>query len=393
MVLTAIAVAGGWHRVLGGHWLDPAVLLRGAVCAAAAQLGFLCCSAIGGLAAGLQLSDVDFGTGRVRARWLIGRRIIVLRTIPLPVRFGFDQPLDGVPAARRWVVAFVPALVSAAALAVIGWQFRHPDATSPVPVDWLRPATFVAVIAFLWLAVLGGQVNAPSQVANRWVLWHPRRAEHPKSRVSDQDRVHIQRIAVADCRADVATMRAERTALGDRISAFGATMLQTSEWHHEGEYARAAAAVAPFLYSSGREDLAIRYVFCMYTGLAALAQQPIEPDALAHARALCPDLAHQLRRDLAAFVLTVFALLDRDTDLARQFAQQVIRWAPERYDLGEAELLLAIAASMAGDVREARAALRRGRRRAASSPLVAVVERRLAEAPAITVTVDALADD
>ncbi|GIL25253.1 hypothetical protein NUM_05080 [Actinocatenispora comari] len=393
IALYAFIVVSSWHHMLGGHWLDPALLRRGLACAALAQLGFLCCSAIGGLLAGLQLSDVDFGTGRVRARWLIGRRIVAVRTVPLPIRFGFNQPRTGVPAPRRWVVALVPALASATALAATWWQLRHPEAAGPVPAEWLRPATYTAVLTFGWLAVLGGQLNVPSQLPNRWVLWHPRRGEHATMPVDGPDRKRFQRIFVASCQADVATMRAERTALAGSISEFDSVILQCAEWYHQGRYATAATAVAPLLDSPDTDNLSSRYAFCTYAGLATIAGQPVDPDVVVRARELCPVIATELRRDLAAFVLTVFAIHDRDHDLARRFGQQVIRWTPNRYDAGEAELLMAIAAAIAGETQEARVALRRGRRRAPGSPLVAVAERRLAEPPAISMTVDAVGAD
>jgi hypothetical protein len=91
-------------------------------------------------------------------------------------------------------------------------------------------------------------------------------------------------------------------------------------------------------------------------------------------------------------VLALFALYDRDTELAREFTQQATRWASSGDDAGEAELVAAIAAAKAGDGREAQRSLRRGRRRAPSSPLLVVAERRLVEPPEITLTVGGVAN-
>lgn len=394
IALYAFVVTAGWHEILGDRWLDPAMLWRGAVCAAVAQLGFLCCTLLGGLLGGLHVAVVDVGTGRIRGRWLVGRRTLLLRTVPLPIRFGLFQPKGGVPTARRWLLAFVPALASTAAMVWLVWQQRHADQpVGPIPPSWLWPATAVAVFAFGWLVVCGGQLGVPTQLPIRLALWRPRRYAPPESRAPRSDLVRAQRLSLADHRADPTAMQSELDALADSMSEQDVALLRYHIRYHRGEYAAASAGAAALLDVVGTDDLAIRYSFCLYTGLAVLAGQPVDPDAGARARELCPVLGHTTKRDSAAFVLALFALYDRDTDLARQFAQQAVRWAMNAQDAGEAELVASIAAATEGDGREAQRSLRRGRRRAPGSPLVAVAERRLAEPPAISMTVDAVGAD
>ncbi|BCJ36524.1 hypothetical protein Athai_40270 [Actinocatenispora thailandica] len=385
-----IFVAGAhWHEVLGESWLDPAMLRRGVVCAAVAQLGFLCCTLLGGVLGGLHLAVLDVGTGRVRGRWLIGRRVLLLRTIPLPVRFGLFQPKGGVATARRWLLAVVPALASTAAAVWIVWQELNFDRpVGPIPPSWLRPATAVAVFAFAWLVLIGGQLNVASQLPIRVALWRPRRYAPPESVATRAGLARAQRISLADHRGDTATVQAELDALAGTMSEQDLALMRGRLQYLRGEYAAASAGAAALLDVAGPEDLATRFGFCLYTGLAMLAGQPVDPDTAARARELCPALGYAIQRDGAAFVLALFALYDRDAELARQFAQQSVRWATNARDAGEAELVAAVAAAIAGDGREARRALRRGRRRAPTSPLVAVAERRLSEPPAITVTVD-----
>ncbi|MEV0838755.1 hypothetical protein AB0I55_04270 [Actinocatenispora sera] len=394
LVLALLVSVLWWNGSLGDHWLDGPVLLRGVACVAMVQLGFLCTTLIGGLLAGLDVAVLDIGTGRIRGRWLIGRYAVLLRTIPLPIRFGFNQPRGGVATARRWLLAFVPALASTAAMVWVLWQLLNFDrSVGPIPVPWLRPAATIALFVFGWLVLWGGQLNVPSQLPTRIALWRPRRFAPTKWAVAKAGRVTAQRLSRAESRGDHEAMQVSLDALADNISERDAALVRIAIRYHRGEYAAASAAAAAHLDVVGIDDMMARGSFCLYTGLAVLADQPVAPEAAARARELCPAVAFTLRRDFAAVVLALFALYDRDTDLALQFCQQAIRWSINQYDAGEAELIAAIAAATAGDRREAQRSLRRGRRRAPTSPLAAVVERRLAEPPAITVTVDAAADE
>jgi hypothetical protein len=390
----AVVVGLWWHEAAGDRWHDPAVLVRGVACAAVAQLGFLCCTLIGGLLGGLDLAVLDVGSGRIRGWWVIGRRAVLLRTIPLPIRFGFNQPRGGVATARRWLLGFVPALASTVAMVWILWQQLNFDRpVGPIPPAWLRPATTVAVFAFCWIVLFGGQLNVATQLPIRIALWRPRRFAPTEWFVAKPGRAAAMRLSRAQSRGDVGAMQIALDALAGNMSEQDTALVRSTIRYHRGEYAAASAEAGEHLDRVGTDNMVARGTFCLYTGLAVLADQPVAPEAVARARELCPAIASRLGRDFAAFVLALFALYDRDTDLAREFCQQAFRWATNRYDAGEAELLAAIVAATAGDDREARRALRRGRRKTPGSPLVAVAERRLSEPPAISMTVDAVGAD
>jgi hypothetical protein len=391
--LVLLGVGLWWYEALEDQWLDPDMLLRGAACAGVAQVAFLCCTLIGGLLGGLEIAVLDIGSGRIRARWLIGHRIVLVRTIPLPIRFGFHQPVGGVPTARRWLLALVPALASAAMMIWTVRQQLHVDPPiGPLPPSWLRPATVVALLAFAWLVLIGGQLGVPTQLPIRLALWRPRRYAPATWVVGKAGRASIQRLNQAGYRGDPDAMQVELDALAGSISEHDAASLHASIRYYRSEFAAASTEAARHLDVAGVDDLSARTYFCFCTGVAVLAGQPVDPETAARARELCPALGYALQRDSAALVLALFALYDRDTELAREFTQQATRWASSGYDAGEAELVAAIAAAKAGDGREAQRSLRRGRRRAPSSPLVAVAERRLVEPPEITLTVGGVAN-